>query len=148
MAVTKQVTSQVVSQREQTWRINFELPSGGEPSIQLYRETVPLDAEDNAVGPPIQSYIAVNRRFVDVEEETVTFDDGTEIAFRDIVEALSELGDKWAAEDAEAPPPASPPPPQYPPPEPASVHLGEPGPSERVKRDTESAKHAPGKAKR
>jgi hypothetical protein len=103
MAVTKQVDSQIVSQREQTWRINFEIPAGGEPSVQIYRETVGLDAEGNVVGQPQQTYTAVNRTFASVEEEIATFDDGSEMTFGDVVEALSVFGDKWAAEDALAP---------------------------------------------
>ena len=109
MAVTKQVTSQIVSQREQSWRVNFELPAGGQPSIQIYREVVGLDAEDNIVGKPQQSYTPVNRTFEAVADETVTFDDGSEVAFSDIVEALSAFGDKWAQEDADAPPAGAPP---------------------------------------
>lgn len=103
MAVTKQVSSQIVSQREQTWRINFEIPAGGTPSIQIYREQVGLDAEGNQVGQPMQSYKAINRNFADVEEEIATFDDGSEVTFGDVVEALSVFGDKWAEEDASAP---------------------------------------------
>lgn len=111
MAVTKQVSSQIVSQREQTWRINFEIPAGGTPSIQIYREKVGLDAEGNVVGQPIQSYTAVNRTFEAVAEEIATFDDGSEMTFGDVVEALSVFGDKWAEEDANAPAPGQQPPP-------------------------------------
>lgn len=111
MAVTKQVSSQIVSQREQTWRINFEIPAGGTPSIQIYRETVGLDAEGNVVGQPQQTYTAVNRTFASVEEEIATFDDGSEVTFGDVVEALQAFGDKWAQEDL-ANPPGQPPAPE------------------------------------
>jgi hypothetical protein len=110
MAVTRQVESQIVSQREQSWRINFEIPAGQPPSIQIYREVVGLDAEGNQVGQPQQSYTAVNRTFEQVQDEIVTFDDGSEIAFSDVVEALSVFGDKWAQEDLSKPamaPPAA-----------------------------------------
>jgi hypothetical protein len=120
MAITRQVQSQITEQREQTWRINFELPAGGAPSIQVYRETVGLDAEGNPVGKPQQNYTPVNRAFEAVQEESVTFDDGTEISFADIVEALSEFGDRWAQEDADKPAtqPGMPPPAPEPEPEP------------------------------
>lgn len=111
MAITKQVSSQIVSTREQTWRINFELPPVGEPAIQIYREQVGLDAEGNVVGQPIQSYTPVNRNFADVEEEIATFDDGSEVTFGDVVEALQAFGDKWAQEDL-ANPPGQPPAPE------------------------------------
>jgi hypothetical protein len=112
MAVTKQVSNQIVSQREQTWRINFEIPAGGTPSIQIYREQVGLDAEGNPVGKAQQSYAPINRTFEVVEEEIATFDDGSEVTFGDVVEALSVFGDKWAEEDASAPPQQPAPPPE------------------------------------
>lgn len=102
MAVTKQVTNQVVEQREQSWRINFEMPSSGSPSVQIYREVIGLDAEGNVVGRPQQSYTAVNRTFEAVQDEVATLEDGSELTFADLVEALSVLGDKWAEEDATA----------------------------------------------
>jgi hypothetical protein len=111
MAITKQVTTQIVSLREQTWRINFEIPHGNAvPSIQVYRETVGVDAEGNAVGNPQQNYKAVTRTFEAVADEVAPV---SGIAFGDIVEALSEFGDKWAQEDADKPaelPPGMPPP--------------------------------------
>jgi len=103
MAITKQVANEIVAQREQTWRINFEIPQGQPPSIQIYREIVGLDAEDNPVGKPQQSYMPVARNFADVEEETATFDDGSEVTFGDILEALQVFGDKWAQEDYDNP---------------------------------------------
>lgn len=117
MAITKNVTSQITSQREQTWRTNLETPAEGTRSVQIFRELVGLDAEGNQVGQPQQSYMPINRLFDSVAEETITFDDGTEIAFQDIVEALSAFGDKWAQEDLENPPgqPPAPPPPEPPP---------------------------------
>jgi hypothetical protein len=108
MAVTNPVQGQIVAQREQTWRINFELPAGGEPSVQIYREVVGLDADGNSVGQPVQSYTAVNRTFAAVANEIATLQGGYEISFGDIVEALSIFGDGWAAEDAAAPPPGGP----------------------------------------
>lgn len=111
MAITKQVATDIVSQREQTWRINFEIPPEQPPSIQIYRETVGLDSEGNTVGKPQQSYMPINRNFADVEEEIATFDDGSEVTFGDILEALQVFGDKWAQEDAENPPGIPMPPP-------------------------------------
>ena len=103
MAITKQITEQIVSQREQTWRINFEVPSNGTPpSIQIYREVVGLDAGGNVVGQPRQNYTPINRNIADVESEITTVDDSEfEITVGDIVEALAKFGDSWAQEDAE-----------------------------------------------
>jgi len=108
MAITKTVANTIVSAREQTWRINFEIPANGTPAIQIYRETVGLDAEGNVVGQPMQTYTPVARNFADVEEEIATFDDGSDVTFGDVVEALQVFGDKWATEDADKPPPGPP----------------------------------------
>lgn len=103
MAVTKQINTTATALREQTWRINFELPPEGDPSVQIYRETVAIDDAGTVVGKPQQSYQAVNRTFAAVEGEIADCS-GYEITFADVVEALAIFGDRWAQEDADAPP--------------------------------------------
>jgi hypothetical protein len=105
MAVTKTIENNAVAVREQSWRINFEMPNGGAPSIQIYRESVPLDASGNAVGKPQQNMTPVTRTFKEVATEYVNID-GQNISFDNIVEALAEFGDMWAQDDAANPAPA------------------------------------------
>jgi hypothetical protein len=102
MAISKPIENVPTSTQEGTWRTNLETPSNGAHSIQFYRETVALDASDNVVGSPSQSLTPINRLFDDVNDETVPIAGG-QLSFAEVIEALAQFADRWAAEDEVAP---------------------------------------------
>jgi hypothetical protein len=103
MAIMRPITEQPAEERESTWRTNLETPFGGTHSIQLYRETVPVDGNGDPIGKPVQSLTGVHRSFDAVNEETVEISAGR-VTFADLVDGLSQLADRWAEEDASKPP--------------------------------------------
>jgi len=103
MAIMRPITEQPASMKERTWRTNIETPSTAPYSIQFYRETIPVDADENPVGKAVQEQIGVNRLFDAVAEETVEIATGR-VTFLDLIDGLSQFADRWADEEYNKPP--------------------------------------------
>jgi hypothetical protein len=101
MAITTPITESPTSLMERTWRLNIEVPIDSEPSIQVYRWSVPVDGSGNPMGKGQQNYQPINRTLAGAGEETVRLEDGTSLTLNQIGEALSLFGDQWATEDKE-----------------------------------------------
>ncbi len=101
MAITTPITEAPTAMLERSWRMNVELPDDENISLQIYRESVPVDGSNNPVGKGTQNYAPVNRTLAEAGEETVRLEDGTTLSLAQIVEALDLFGDQWAEGDKE-----------------------------------------------
>lgn len=103
MAVTREVTSNIVSEEDRTWRATLETPVSGDYSITVHRHTVSRDAQGNAVGEPVRA-ADVTRAAEAILSETVTITlpNGNQatVSALAVMLALPEFFDKWAKEDA------------------------------------------------
>jgi hypothetical protein len=99
MAISVPITEAPSAMLERTWRTNIETPIDGEISVQLYRESVPIDGSENPIGKGTQSYTPVSRNLEEAGEDTVRLSDGTTLSLDQIVEAIELFGDQWGEAD-------------------------------------------------
>lgn len=101
MAITTPITETPTAMMERSWRLNIEAPIDGEPSIQVYREAIPVDGSGTPMGKGTQNYAPINRTLADAGEETVRLEDGTTLTLNQVGEALGLFADMWSEEDKE-----------------------------------------------